>query len=68
MFAQHIPIYSRYVRRRLESKQDLEMREYLIKSEAAVIPFYVILTVRGNLFRIFKSFMKHFTRKKREVD
>jgi hypothetical protein len=40
--------------------------EYLIKLKVVVIPSYVILTVGGNLFRIFKSFIKPFTRKKRE--
>ena len=40
--------------------------EYLIKLKVVVIPSYVILTVRGNLFCIFKGFMKSFTWKKRE--
>ena len=35
--------------------------EYLIKLKVVVIPSYVILTVRGNLFRTLKGFMKSFT-------
>jgi hypothetical protein len=39
-----------------------------IKLKVVVIPSYVILTVGGNLFRIFKSFIKSFTWKRGKVD
>jgi hypothetical protein len=42
--------------------------EYLIKLKVVVIPSYVILTTGGNLFRIFKSFIKSFTWKRGKVD
>jgi hypothetical protein len=42
--------------------------EYLIKLKIVVIPSYVILTVGGNLFRIFKNLIQSFTWKRGKVD